>query len=121
MKANKIRSLIYAMVIAVTFGQCTYEAIPEPDAVTDVSFSTDIVPIFDANCNMSPCHNTGEIAPDLTAPNAWSSLQNGYLNLADPTASLLMTKIDGGSMETYVTSQDITYILQWIKEGAKDN
>ena len=127
MKNIKIlrNALLLAGVLMLGTTACVYETIvPEVvEPVEDVSFSQDIIPIFNENCNLSGCHSTGEWAPDLTATNAYNSLINGnYVNTSDPESSVLYVKIaPGGSMEQYSSPQETALILGWIEEGAQNN
>lgn len=107
---------------------CTYDTIaPEKVEVPEnVSFSVDVIPIFDAepeSCNSSGCHNTGGTPPDLTEDNAYNSLTFfGYVNTDDPEQSLLYKKITvDGSMGKFATDQERAIILKWIEQGALDN
>ena len=55
---RNIQLFIAVGVFFVSVISCTYdEVLPyEPDPGVDVLFSTDIIPIFDGNCNSSGCH-----------------------------------------------------------------
>lgn len=91
-----------------------------------VSFSTDIIPLFNSSCNTSGCHSTGGKAPDLSANNAFNSLSGGsYLNAGDPANSVLylwMTGKKGIPMPTTGINKDYNaLILAWIKQGAQNN
>jgi hypothetical protein len=121
MKSNYVNLLVVVFFIVTLTTQCVYEETPEPVVMEDVSFSDDIMPIFEANCNSSLCHDMGGVAPDLSTGNAWNALQDNYLNVLDPESSLLVTKMDGGTMAPYSTDQDIATIIQWIREGANNN
>ena len=103
---------------------CTWDEIPPPKIEipdTTISFSLNIIPIFEAKCATSNCHD-GTWRPDLQTNVAYDELINGgYINTNSPADSELYTKIDGGSMEQYTTAQDRALILQWITEGAEDN
>lgn len=127
MKSNVILKLFYLFIgMGMTFfiESCTYdEIIPKEVVVPDsVSFVTDIIPIFNSNCNNSGCHNTNGIPPDLSADKAWISITFfGYLNTAEPENSLLYTKINTGSMKINATDQHRALILKWIEQGAQDN
>ncbi len=97
------------------------------DEVTrTVSFTQDLVPIFNASCNSSGCHNAGGKAPDLSPVNAYSSLTNGgYVNTGDPEGSelyLWMTGKRGTPMPTSGINPDYnSLVLAWIKQGALNN
>jgi mono/diheme cytochrome c family protein len=130
MKALK---LFFAMVILVlTTTGCLYNfLVPEevpptdpdnPDA-PEVSFATDIVPIFTGNC--ASCHKTGGTPPDLTADKAYASINNTrYLNSASPEESRIYSiphpDNSGHSQKKYTQAQAAT-ILLWINQGAKNN
>ncbi|MFH1121173.1 MAG: hypothetical protein V1775_15245 [Bacteroidota bacterium] len=103
---------------------CEYDYV-EPDNTplpTEVSFATDIMPVFNASCNMAGCHATGAAEPDLTPANAYSSLQDGgYINTNDPASSLIYTAMATGSMKSYSTTSQVNLILAWIQKGALNN
>jgi hypothetical protein len=91
-----------------------------------VSFTTDIVAIFNSSCNTSGCHNAGGKSPDLSATNAYTSLSNGgYINSSDPQNSelyLWMTGKKGTPMPTTGVNKDFNaLVLAWIKQGAQNN
>ncbi|MBR9999193.1 MAG: hypothetical protein KFF73_09490 [Cyclobacteriaceae bacterium] len=102
---------------------CTWDEIPPPEIEipdTAISFSDNIIPIFEARCATSSCHD-GSWRPDLRSNVAYAEVTDGYVNVNSPASSELYTKIDGGSMDQYATDQDRALILQWITEGAEDN
>lgn len=121
MKQSTIQLLVGVSSILLLVTSCFYEKTPEPIQLENVSFNEDIVPIFEANCNSSFCHAPGKVSPDLSPANAWNNLQNGFIDLDNPTSSTIVTVLDGGSMEQYASDQDIATILQWIEEGANNN
>lgn len=91
-----------------------------------VSYAGDILPIFNNSCNTSGCHSSGGVAPDLSAPNAFTSLTNkGLLNITEPTKSelyLWMAGKKGTPMPTSGVNKDYNaLVLAWIKQGAKNN
>jgi len=91
-----------------------------------VSFAADIIPIFNASCNTSGCHNTGGKAPDLSPNKAYNSLQNGgYLNTSAPESSelyLWMTGKKGTPMPVSGINKEYnSLVLAWIKQGAQNN
>lgn len=121
-KATRVLTILF--MVGLLTGCVSDQVSPKEVLVPEeVSFSVDIIPIFDASCNTSGCHNSGGIPPDLTAGNAWNSLAFfNYLDTVTSTNSLLWKKIDdGGSMEQYVTETDKAFILQWIEQDAPDN
>ena len=108
----------------LSFQSCQYEWIEYDEIVIPdtISFSGEIVPIFEAGCNATVCHGGGA-DPDLRADNAYPSLiSGGYVNTNDPPMSSIYTSMaSGGSMAVYCTQQDADLVLAWIEQGAIDN
>jgi hypothetical protein len=91
-----------------------------------VSFTSDIIPIFNSSCNLGGCHNAGGKSPDLSAANAFLSLSNGgFINFDDPLSSeiyLWMTGKKGTPMPVSGINKDFNaLIIAWIKQGAQNN
>ena len=48
----------------------------------EVTFSRDVIPVFEKNCSISGCHNTNGISLDLSSDRAYNALANGgYIGL----------------------------------------
>lgn len=100
------------------------------DVAATVSFSKDIIPIFTASCALnSGCHsgstNSGNNL-DLDSAAAYNTIVSKTLvNTSNPTASLLYVEVNSGIMPkapySLLTTAQITLILNWIKQGAKNN
>ncbi len=91
-----------------------------------VSFTGDILPIFNNSCNTSGCHVAGGRSPDLSAANAFISLTNGgFINTSDPLTSelyLWMSGKKGTPMPVSGINKDYNaLILAWLKQGANNN
>lgn len=93
-----------------------------------VSFASDIIPVFDQKCDISGCHSSGGVNPDLTAAKAYNSLMNGgYINLTDPKNSKLYLRLIGKIPPamplngTNNPSNINSYVLTWITQNAKNN
>lgn len=90
-----------------------------------VTFSGDIMTIFNKSCNTSGCHNAGGTKPDLSPANAYKSLSNGYLNTGNPQVSELyqwMIGKRGAPMPTDGTNKEYnSLVLAWLKQGAQNN
>jgi len=103
---------------------CQYEWIEfeDPEIPDVVSFSNDIVPIFEASCNTNVCHG-GSKDPDLRPDKAFNSLiTGGYVDVDNPEQSIIYTcLLTGESMEQYAQPGDDELILAWIEQGAQDN
>jgi hypothetical protein len=94
---------------------------------TEMSFTNDIIPIFQKSCALSGCHNSGGKAPDLTTANAYKSLTDGgYIKPNDPDNSILMQWLTGKKSPVMPLgsgpNQDINAkVYAWINQGAKNN
>ncbi len=114
----------------------------DPVQVGPVSFSTQIQPIFDAQCAF--CHAVDGIAQAsvpllLTAGDSYAMLVGQpsaldasltFVVASDSAASLLLTKVEssnppvGSQMPlggTAMSAADVNLIRTWIDEGALDN
>jgi hypothetical protein len=92
---------------------------PTVDPNIPLSFQTDIIPIFTANC--AGCHG-GSIAPDLRAANAYSSISSGnYINLGEPDKSRIYSKLLETSHSAKASEIEKQKILVWIIQGAQNN
>ncbi|NNF22185.1 MAG: hypothetical protein HKN67_09595 [Saprospiraceae bacterium] len=121
-EAILLMGIITLGVSACVSDTIIYPEDPEvPDTVT-VSFNDQIIPIFDADCNGSGCHD-GTWAPDLTPANAYDALISGnYVDTDNPESSSFYVKIaPGGSMEQFISAGDRALILAWIDQGAQNN
>ena len=127
---KKIKIFFLLLVIACGTVGCIYDFIaPEEeeiiDPTVDVSFTTQILPIFTSGENCTACHRTGMTAPDLTASNAYNSINNTkYLNKTTPAESVIYKVPSPGSTthshKTYTANQ-AALLLTWIQQGAKNN
>ena len=112
------------MLAALAITSCTYDEIAprKVDVPATVSFSKDVLPIFNSSCNAAGCHTTGGQPPNLLPANAYQSLTlYGYVDLLDPQGSIVYVKITTGSMKQHATDQDRAIILRWIEQGAENN
>ncbi len=130
----KYKILILKCLVILAFlgfmNSCQYDQyLPETepiDTTVVVSFSEEIIPIFNESCNNSSCHAPGAIAPDLTPANAYSALINGnYINTDIPEESeLYQWMIGNGDLPMPLTGPNSAYntlVLTWITQGALDN
>lgn len=121
MKSFKI--LLFILLAGLVLSSCEYEWIqPEKKPIpTEVSFSGDIMPIFNNGCNNGVCHGAGATPPDLTEANAYNAIMDGYVDTVTPEASILYNTMESGTMKTYTNPGDEDIILAWIQQGAKNN
>lgn len=97
-----------------------------PAITRTVSFSQDIIPIFNKSCNTSGCHSTGGQSPNLSASTAYNSLNIGnYISKSTPESSIIYLKMTGKRgtpMPVSGINKDYNaLILAWIKQGANNN
>lgn len=109
---------VVTSIMLFFISSCEKYTIPKPEVPTGISFSEDILPLFEASC--VSCHSGG-IPPDLSPEVAYEELiDGGYVDTADPESSELYTKLLG-SHSSRATEEQKLLILQWITEGASDN
>lgn len=132
MKTFKILPILF--VVSFLFTGCLYNFVaPDPEGPTDptdpdapeVSFSAEIIPIWNNSNNCTACHKTGGTNPDLTPDKAYQSVNSSkYINLSTPEESniYLVPHPDqsGHSQKKYTTAQ-ANKILLWINQGAQNN
>lgn len=130
MKKISYIQIALALLMTLFLSQCYYDQIvyEEPELPDDieVSFLNEIIPIFNASCNTSGCHNTGGIAPDLSPSKAYNALISGnYIDLDAPENSELYQWMAGNrGLSMPISGPNAIYnatVLQWIKQGAKNN
>lgn len=91
-----------------------------------VTFSGDIIPMFNKSCALTGCHIGGGKPPDLSAANAYNSLKVGnYFNTNNPESSVIYLWMTGKKttpMPVGGMNKDYNaLVLAWIKQGAKNN
>ena len=97
----------------------------DPDA-PQVSFASEIIPIFNDGNLCTSCHTTDKQAPDLTADKAFASINSSrYINSTTPEESKIYLYANPNSAthmqkKKYSATQAAT-ILLWIQQGAKNN
>ena len=132
MKKKYIFLIVAVLGFAVS--GCVYDFVapaPAPpldgggNGETTVSFTSDMIPIFQNKC--TACHKPGgvEPTPDLTADKAYNSLHTStYLNLTTPEESYLYVHLysdaNAHSQKKFTAAEALT-VLTWIQEGAQNN
>jgi hypothetical protein len=112
------------LISSCEYGFIEFETVePDPDPDVELSFSDEIIPIFNNKCNMTGCHTAGHFAVDLTPENAWQDIHDkGLLDLENPANSSFYTKlVEPGTHDNRSLPAEQQKILQWITEGAKNN
>ena len=124
---NLLQNMIVIFAIILLATSCQYKfivepVVPPPDPTDTISFSQQIIPIFDEQ-GCTGCHNTGGQQPDLTTDNAYNSITGtGLVNSDDPPMSkIYYYPLPDGSHYAKYTSSQAALVLQWIEQGAHDN
>lgn len=128
---KKVMGVMLAGSLVLFFLQGCYKdktVVSETGAVITrtVTFSGDIIPIFNKSCSLSGCHTGGGKPPDLGAANAYNSLKVGnYFNTNNPESSVIYLWLTGKkTTQMPVGGMNKEYnalVLAWIKQGAQNN
>lgn len=99
------------------------EALVDPEGPPQqVSFSTDLAPMFAKSCTDAGCHDVGSHKPTLLIDNSYQSLVNGgFVNTGIPKKSTLYIMINGEMKEYIPKAVDRQKIYDWIRNGAPNN
>jgi hypothetical protein len=114
-------------VVMTVFYQCRHE--PEAQPLPDtVSFSTDILPLFDRYCNSMDCHAGGSPSAHLNLSDAVAYDQlfvKHEIDTLQPTQSFLYEQMNSGGTPMppsgRLSDYDVNLVLKWIEQGAKRN
>ncbi|HMM11679.1 MAG TPA: hypothetical protein PKE03_06255 [Bacteroidales bacterium] len=127
---NRFRAVFMALtlIVAALISSCQYEFIePERiiiDPTVEIKFAQEIAPIFSNNNACTACHRTGATPPDLTAERAYNAIVPAYVNTANPEQSSIYWFAHPNSTThnwKKLTLSEAALILEWIKQGAKNN
>lgn len=127
MTQSTLNRFAILMLLTVIFSSCKYEQIELSDELPqNVSFQTELIPIFNQSCSTIGCHNANGIWPDLSEGNAFESITTGgQLDLDTPENSkLYMRMIDMQSpmpLSGILSKTQTDKVLVWIREGANNN
>ena len=116
------------LVLGIAFSSC-YKDIIKPELSEDpdgppkqVSFKTELAPLFNTSCAKSGCHVTGAHKPYLETDNSYQQIVNGgFVNLALPKESILYKNIYGEMAEFIPAKADKQKVYDWIRNGAPNN
>lgn len=129
MKRRIVIGLVFVAFITLLFNGC-YKDVISPGSDPNgppafVSFSGDLVPLFNQHCNNSGCHDAVPAhAPSLVPDKAYNAIINGgYINLAVPNSSTLYVVVKDGRMPPTgaLGPKEAQIILDWIRNGAPNN
>lgn len=123
-----MKRFVYLFIIAVcVFTSCEKSYVELPEALPDVSFNDDVLPILVSHCES--CHQIGKVFPDLilSSEKAYNQLlfdgvNAPYVNTSDPEASILYFKLKKDMPQFgLLSASKIAIILKWIQDGAENN
>jgi hypothetical protein len=119
----ELRSFIIFIIIilGIIFCSSCEKSTLKEDPISEadsVKFARDIKPIFTVCVG---CHDASR-SPNLK-DNPYQALKDGnYINVANPMQSPLYVQLKSDPMHSSKVSPDqLQAILQWIKQGARDN
>lgn len=124
----KLFAVGFLFLILTQITGCEYNYF-EPVTLSDqdtVSFAKDVLPILHNHCQGSGCHVSGGVTPDLSDDYAYSSLTDGgYVDTLNPEQSTIYLRLTASIKYMPPSGKlpelSIQRILQWIKQGARDN
>ena len=95
-----------------------------------VSFSKDLIPLFNQNCNTAGCHsgNAPAAGLNLEPATAYSQLLKksaGYVDTVHPQFSILYSQMSSASTPMPPTGNldqcKLDIVMKWIQQKAKNN
>ena len=124
MKKNIITLIAFSIIIAISCKKEKAEEIPEeqPTAIdcSTISFSTDILPLFQGSCVSASCHDSGNAADGVSLSNyteVTAVAQNRLVGSIKHQAGFdAMPRFGNKLSPTQISKIDC-----WISEGKKNN
>ena len=126
---KKLLQIVLVSCLSLLCFSCYYDEIPEhilnpPEIPTDptdpdyveIKLSSDIQPLFTANC--IGCHSDNR-DPDLREGNSYNALIPEYVTKSNAENSKLYTFTNNG--HGGLSPDEIELIKAWINQGALDN
>ena len=100
---------------------------PNFNALSEVSYTTDIAPIIGSNCTFSGCH--GDVTPKKFKLNSYNTLIEAGIKKGSPETSELYETLKTLKEEkrmpkkpySSLTEKQIQLVYVWIGQGAKNN
>ena len=129
------RAIMFGLVLLLFFSACSKSKTTTQVCQTcpTISFKSDIIPIFKANCALSGCHITATGSNDnvaLDSAEAYASIMHpgtGYIIAGNPSNSILLGQLYAGVSNhmpnngTQLDNCTIQKISCWIQQGALNN
>jgi len=125
---KKIFQILIIVCGGLLLNSCYYDELvprPIPEIPTDpddpnykeVKYGADIQSIWDSNC--ISCHST--TSPNLSEGVSYSNLVPEYVIAENPDASILVNKLQNGTHNGRANPTQMSLIIGWIDQGAKNN
>lgn len=122
-----MRLFICCVLFLFIFSSCEKNYVEPKEILKDISFSTDIIPIFSSNCES--CHTSGGgfpglvLSSDIAYAQLWTDGVNApYVDTINPSSSKLYTKMNSNMPPSgLLPNEKISIVLKWIELGAKNN
>ncbi|MGB8491701.1 MAG: Ig-like domain-containing protein [Bacteroidales bacterium] len=89
-----------------------------PPAAAGLSFSGDVIPVLN-KCN--GCHTHPWTTSSVASTYYTNLVNGGYVNPTTYTSSKIYVKLSGGHAVPTVPRTDVDKIINWMKEGSKNN
>jgi hypothetical protein len=121
---KKLLKIVLVGCVPLFLFSCYYDEFPKEEEVvippeTQISFSSDITPIFVAY-NCAQCHKPSGQSPDLTEGNEYNALVPTYVTAGDAINSRLYIQLAVNNHRN-VDATSIALIEKWIDDGAENN
>lgn len=124
----KYKIKILFLTIILQGAACKKSVYVAPVVPDTVSFSGQIIPLFNQYCNNPGCHSGTQPQANLnlTSSMAYQQLfSKSMINTNNPSSSLLYSQMNSisqpmppsGRLDTFYVQK----VLRWIEQGAKDN
>ena len=122
------RLMLLLAGFGILFSSC-YKDVILPEVAVDpdgppqaVSYSKDLMPLFNTKCATTGCHVSGAHKPYLTSDVSYLQIANGgYINTLIPKQSILYNMINGEMKEYIPQASDRQKVYDWIRNGAPNN
>ncbi|MDB5282716.1 MAG: hypothetical protein JWO06_1791 [Bacteroidota bacterium] len=129
------RTIFAVLVLIVCLSECTKDHSQNQGCSTcpTISFKTDIIPIFQANCAIPGCHTgpypTGSLTLDsAVAYTQATAVMTGYVKPGNPNGSILYLQLIAGGNPVMPPAPALpldactsSKISCWIQQGALNN
>jgi hypothetical protein len=123
------RKAVILLIVVTAFSNCKKDnTATQPSLPAVVSFSGNIVPIFTTYCSISGCHTgtASAASMNLSASVAYAQLFHKHeIDTITPTNSMLYIRMNATASPMppsgKLSSYDISLVLKWIQQKAKDN